>query len=136
MRKCAVVFLHPRTKGKKCRTSDAAFRRSLAGWRWLRFQLVNIGGAPTETELRNVSTSSVTSCDYFHICTSRNSGDVGSPARDRFPVLGEMLGGSPCQRLRGERGVVRPARAHHRCAEEAEIRHFVREAGPVGDIGV
>ena len=44
---------------------------------------------------------------------------------DRLPVLGEMLGRAPGQRLRGQRGVVRATGAHHRGAEDTEVWHLV-----------
>src|SRR5258708_3120218 len=42
-----------------------------------------------------------------------------------------MLRRPPGERLDRERGVPRAAGSHHRCAEDAEIRSFVREAPPI-----
>ena len=55
---------------------------------------------------------------------------------DLVPVLDEMLRRAPGERLRGERRVARAARAHHRRAEDAEVRHLVREAPAVDDVGL
>src|SRR5262245_499592 len=59
-----------------------------------------------------------------------------SPARDRAPVPGEMLGAAPGQRLRGQRRIVRAARAHDGGAQHAKVRHLVREAEPVDHVGL
>src|SRR4030088_246672 len=47
-----------------------------------------------------------------------------------------MLSGAPRERLRGERRVARPARAHHRRAEDTKVRRFVREPPAVDDVRV
>src|SRR6516165_828368 len=56
--------------------------------------------------------------------------------RDRIPVARQMLGGTPCQRLRGQRGIMGAACAHHGRAEDAEVRYFVRKAPAVDHVGV
>jgi len=56
--------------------------------------------------------------------------------RDRLPVLGQVLGRAPGQRLRRERGIVGAAGAHHRGAEDAEVRHLVRKAIAVDHVGL
>src|SRR5262245_58775875 len=58
-----------------------------------------------------------------------------SSSRDGAPVLGEMLRAAPGQRLRGQRRIVRAARAHDGSAKHAEVRHLMREAPSVDHVG-
>ena len=55
---------------------------------------------------------------------------------DPLPFLAEVLGRAPGQRLGGRRGVVRATGAHHRGAENTEVRHLVREAEAVDPVGL
>ena len=45
----------------------------------------------------------------------------------RFPVLHQMIRGSPGQRLGGQRGIARPARPHNRRPENSKVWCLVRE---------
>ncbi len=56
--------------------------------------------------------------------------------RDRAPVALQMLRGAPSQRLRGQGRIVGAAGAHDGGAEDAEVRHLVREAEAVDHIGL
>src|SRR5262249_30688670 len=53
---------------------------------------------------------------------------------DRFPVLDEVLGGPPGERLHGQRRIVRAARAHDGSAQNPEVRRFVRETPAADDV--
>ena len=47
-----------------------------------------------------------------------------------------MLGRPPRERLSRQRRIARAARAHHRRAEDAEVRRFVREAPAIDHVGL
>src|SRR5262245_7315098 len=55
---------------------------------------------------------------------------------DALPVLREVVGGAPRQRLRGQGRVARAARPHHRRAEDAEVGRFVGESPAIDDVGL
>src|SRR5476651_1969098 len=78
----------------------------------------------------SVATMTAVAAGRFACVRSANLRSAHSTciAVDRLPVLDQVLGGPPRQRLRGQRRVARPARAHHRRAEDAEVGHLVREA--------
>ena len=54
-------------------------------------------------------------------------------ARQFFTRCSAVRHASACD---GERRIARAARAHHRRAEDAEVRHLVREAPAVDDVGL
>src|SRR6476661_9059701 len=56
--------------------------------------------------------------------------------RDGAPVALKVLGRAPGQRLRGQGRVVGAAGAHDGGAEDAEVRHLVREAEAVDHVGL
>ena len=53
-----------------------------------------------------------------------------------FQFFDDVLGRSPRERLNGVGRIARAARAHHRRAEDAEVRHFVRHAPSIDDVGL
>src|SRR5438046_10511579 len=55
---------------------------------------------------------------------------------DRLPILGQVLGRSPGERLRCKRRVVRTTGYHHCCPEYPEIRRLVRETPAIDHVGL
>src|SRR4029079_14700917 len=67
--------------------------------------------------------------------------DPGAPLpallrHDVLPVLHQILGRAPCERLKRQCGISRSARAHNGSSEIPEIGRFVREPPCVDDIGL